>query len=208
VACIINPLYLFAGGVSGVVLDDKGHPVEHAVLRLTPIDQPAAVAPGSAGTAVITQKGRQFIPYVLPVAAGASVSFPNQDDILHHVYSFAEAKRFEINLYAGTPSEPIVFDKPGIVPLGCNIHDWMLAYIYVSDTPYFTSSSREGTLTIDKVPEGKYRAQIWHPRLKGSPEAYDQLLTLQKDSALQIEFNLSLKRDRRRIPPDEFSNDY
>ena len=92
------------------------------------------------------QRGSQFVPHVLPVQAGTSVTFPNSDQIRHQVYSFSASKRFELPLYAGTSASPIRFDQPGIVVLGCNIHDWMIGYVVVLDTPYFgkTGERRQG----------------------------------------------------------------
>jgi hypothetical protein len=93
------------------------------------------------------------------------VSFPNRDDIRHQVYSFSPAKRFELRLYKGTPSEPVLFDKPGLVVLGCNIHDWMVGYIYVTDDPWFAVSDATGTLHLDALPAGRYQVTLWHPQM-------------------------------------------
>ena len=110
----------------------------------------------------LDQKGREFVPHVLPVRVGTPVFFPNSDDIQHHVYSFSPPKRFEIKLYRGTPAEPVVFDQPGIVALGCNIHDWMLGYVYVTDAPYFTRTDASGHWTLN-LPAGDYELALWHP---------------------------------------------
>jgi len=203
-ALIISPFSLYAGSVTGIVLDDKGSPVKDAVLTLIPVDPSQAPEPAITPGAIMTQKDRTFIPYVLPVRTGTPVSFPNEDDLLHHVYSFSETKRFEISLYAGTPVNPIVFETAGVVPLGCNIHDWMLSYIYVTDAPYFAKSNEAGKVEIRSIPDGKYRAQIWHPRLKGKIGMHEQEIIATGGGSLQIEFDVSLKRERRRNPPDYF----
>ena len=102
--------------------------------------------PASGGTEArgrtleIAQEDREFVPFVTVVQAGTAVAFPNRDPILHHVYSFSPAKPFEIKLYTGKSPQEVVFDKPGIVVLGCNIHDWMLAYVAVVPTPHFARS--------------------------------------------------------------------
>jgi len=124
---------LMAGSLEIIVKDDKGRPVSDAV---------AYAAAGAASSAskkqtVVDQRDKQFVPYVTAVQVGTAVIFPNSDNIRHHVYSFSPAKRFELPLYSGVPAEPVVFDKVGFVTLGCNIHDWMIAYIAVLPTPYF-----------------------------------------------------------------------
>ena len=122
-------------------------------------------------TAVMDQRNRTFVPHVLAVQTGTAVHFPNSDDVRHQVYSFSPAKTFQLPLYEGTPANPIVFDKPGVVALGCNIHDRMTAYIVVVDTPYFAATTREGQVTLPNVAGGKYVVHVWHPDLKADPAA-------------------------------------
>lgn len=125
-----------------------------------------APAPAGTLTAVMDQKNRMFIPHVLPVQTGTAVSFPNSDDVLHQVYSFSPARRFQLPLYKGTPGKQIVFDKPGIVSLGCNIHDQMSAFIVVVDTPWF-GMIENGRLTLADLPAGEYEVHLWYPELRG-----------------------------------------
>ena len=141
------------------LLDSQGQPLGNAVLTLRG-DTPAA-APTDA---VVDQRDKQFLPRVLAVHTGTTVTFPNSDNIRHHVYSFSPAKRFELRLYQGTPSEPVVFDKPGLVVLGCNIHDWMLGYVYVTDDPWFGVSDESGRIRLE-LPAGTYQASLWHPQV-------------------------------------------
>ena len=141
------------------LLDSQGQPLGNAVLTLR------GNAPAAASTdAVVDQRDKQFLPRVLAVRTGTTVSFPNSDNIRHHVYSFSPAKRFELRLYQGTPSEPVVFDKPGLVVLGCNIHDWMLGYVYVTDDPWFGVSDESGRIRLE-LPAGTYQATLWHPQV-------------------------------------------
>jgi len=141
------------------VIDAQGRPVAGAVLSVAGQAQrkPAPVA-------IMDQLDKQFVPAVLAVATGTAVSFPNSDDIRHQVYSFSPAKRFELRLYEGTPSAPVGFDHPGLVVLGCNIHDWMLGYIYVTADPWFGVSDAQGLINLD-APAGQYPATLWHPAL-------------------------------------------
>jgi hypothetical protein len=99
------------------------------------------------------------------------VYFPNSDDVRHHVYSFSPAKKFELRLYHGKTAEPVLFDQPGKVALGCNIHDSMVATIYVVDTPYFTQSDQDGLAVLERLPVGSYHLNIYHPyRAEDYPE--------------------------------------
>lgn len=152
-----------AGDVTVAVADSGGNPVPDAVLTLYN-DQSARLA-AAAGTAVMDQHSRQFDPHVLVVRTHTSVRFPNSDDIHHEVYSFSKARPFELPLYHGTAATPVVFDNPGLVVLGCNIHDNMLGYIYVVDSPWYAKSDVAGKASIAAVPVGRYRARLWYPGL-------------------------------------------
>ncbi len=137
------------------VVDGQGQPLADAVVSIQ--------APGTpASTAVMDQVGKQFVPRVLAVSTGTAVAFPNRDDIRHHVYSFSEPKRFELRLYHGTPSQPVQFDSPGLVVLGCNIHDWMVGYIYVSADPWVAVTDVQGIARF-ALPAGDYPLTLWHP---------------------------------------------
>lgn len=122
------------------------------------------------------QRERQFTPYILVTQAGVPVNFPNRDPIAHHVYSFSQTKTFELPLYREEMPEPIVFDKPGVVPLGCNIHDWMLGYIVVVDTPFFTQMS-DTEAVLENLPPGDYEIRVWHPTLHPS-ESLNKVITV------------------------------
>lgn len=116
-------------------------------------------------TAVVDQVNRAFVPHVSVVRAGTLVSFPNSDDIRHHVYSFSDAKTFELPLYQGTPSESVEFDKTGIVTLACNIHDWMLAFVYVTDAEWFAVTGDDGIATFQLPDHEAYTITVWHPNI-------------------------------------------
>jgi plastocyanin len=145
------------------IRDSAGAPVEHAVVTLYAEDAPAVSRKRAAPRAIMDQRNRQFIPQVLAVQRGTAVTFPNSDMMRHHVYSFSPAKRFELKLYSGLPPQPIVFDTAGEVVLGCNIHDSMIGYIYVVDSPYFAATAGEGRAQVRELPPGRYRVEIWHP---------------------------------------------
>ena len=97
--------------------DAAGKPVADAVVFLDSAEARKQVKP-LAGVEMAQEK-RQFVPGVLVVPVGTEVRFPNHDTVRHHVYSFSPAKKFELKLYSGTPSNPVLFDKSGVVTLGC-----------------------------------------------------------------------------------------
>ncbi len=126
----------------------------------------------------IAQAGRQFAPQVTVVTTGTEVAFPNRDKVRHHVYSFSPAKTFELKLYAGTPANPVRFDKPGIAVLGCNIHDAMVAWVVVVETPHFGRSDARGRVRLDDVPPGAWKLRAWHPALPPGAPALEQPLAV------------------------------
>jgi plastocyanin len=159
------------------VHDGSGRPLEGAVVFLESREARDAARP--LAQAQVTQIDRQFQPQVSVVTVGTAVSFPNLDTVRHHVYSFSPAKKFEIKLYVGTPAAPVVFDRAGIAVLGCNIHDTMVAWVVVVETPWYGRTGAGGRLHLAKVPEGAYRLRTWHPSLPVGAPAADQPLRVE-----------------------------
>jgi plastocyanin len=126
----------------------------------------------------IEQDKRRFTRRITVVTAGTEVTFPNRDTVRHHVYSFSPAKNFELKLYAGKPANPVLFDKSGIAVLGCNIHDTMVAWVVVVETPHHGVADASGTVRLDNVPPGNYRLRSWHPGLPPGAAASDEPLTV------------------------------
>jgi plastocyanin len=117
-------------------------------------------------SAIMDQQHMQFVPRILVIQTGTAVDFPNSDQIQHQVYSFSAPKRFKLSLYAGHKYPPIVFDQPGLVTLGCNIHDSMIGYIYVTDSAFFGRSDDSGQLQLRGLPAGNYTLTAWHPGIQ------------------------------------------
>ncbi len=184
-----------SGTLEAIVKDDKGGPVKDAVIYAVPSDPSLARKSGEV-RATIDQRDKEFIPNVIALAAGTAVNFPNHDNLRHHVYSFSDAKKFELPLYMGTPASPIVFDRPGVAVLGCNIHDWMSAYVFVADTPFYSTTDASGKAAINNLPPGEYALNVWHPRLKGG-QTPSKRVKLSDAGASQAEFALSLARPLR-----------
>ena len=172
-----------AATVAVQVQDSTGKPLPGAVVFLESREARQVSKPLVG--AEIAQTGRQFVPRVLVVPTGTSVTFPNRDTVRHHVYSFSPTKQFELKLYTGTAANPVVFDKPGIAVLGCNIHDNMSAWVVVVETPFYASVDAQGAASLRDVPAGNYRLRVWHPGLAvGAPAAEQALVVGAADVAL------------------------
>jgi plastocyanin len=155
-----------AGTLEVAVADGEGKPLERVAVYASAIG--GSRSPAHGATATMDQHDERFVPHILVVQTGTSVRFPNNDDVSHHVYSFSPTKSFQLGLYKGEVHPPVVFDEAGIVVLGCNIHDGMLGYIRVVDTPYFALSNEEGIAVLDHVPDGAYDLEVWTPRTRAS----------------------------------------
>lgn len=149
-----------------VVSDARGTALPDAVVSLrtqaAPTVRPRLAVPSEP--VVIEQLDREFVPRVTVVPVGARISLPNKDAVPHSVYSFSPAKSFEFDVYVGASPQALTLDKAGVIKLGCNIHDWMVGYIVVVDTPFAQRSDTRGTVTFSTVPEGDYELRVWHPQ--------------------------------------------
>lgn len=178
--------------------DGEGNPVNGAVIEIfLPEEMRAAYRP-SVGTEV-DQLDKEFAPHVSTVVVGNSVMFPNSDDILHHVYSFSPISTFNIPLYGkGTQDDyNQVFDTVGVIEIGCNIHDWMLAYIYVSETSLNSISDDSGQAILEAIPTGTFELRIWHPRLAEQDVAMTHTIEFVEGEETILDYTLELQRDRR-----------
>jgi hypothetical protein len=195
--CVLAvPCLAQAAEIAAAVKDRQGRPVPDAVVVAVPVDGLPRFAPPAARE-IMDQVNSEFVPHVKPVLAGSSVFFPNKDNIRHQVYSFSPAKPFELPLYAGTPAKPVVFDKPGVVVLGCNIHDWMIGYIYVSESPYFARTGADGSALLRDLPARQYTVRVWHPQMQGTEDATRQAANLAAGARADLAWDLALKPDLR-----------
>lgn len=136
------------------------------------------------------QQNTQFVPHILMAQKGAPISFPNSDSVQHHVYSFSEAKTFELKLYKDQKPEPLPFETEGTVTLGCNIHDWMLGYVFVVDTPFFGKTDQSGLLKVD-LPAGQYDVFIHSPLLQKTDLEFKQTLTVSNQNKQSVSLTLT-----------------
>jgi plastocyanin len=166
---------LLCGGASRVpaaslvvnVLKRDGKPLPGAVITAEP-ESPTPAAPPVK--AIMDQVNLAFLPDVLVIPVHSTVQFPNSDAVGHQVYSFSSARRFQLPLYRGKPYPPVQFDQPGVVTLGCNIHDNMIGYIFVTAAPWYGRTDAQGTWQTRELPAGKYRVRVWHPLLNEAQE--------------------------------------
>jgi plastocyanin len=165
IALVLLSVLAAASAAAGVldvsVVDRTGRGVSDAVVTVDPIDAPRPVA--SAGTAIMDQKNLAFEPLILVVAVGTKVEFPNNDSVSHQVYSFSPAKSFQLPLYKGQVHPPVVFNDEGLVVLGCNIHDSMVGYIYVTAASFFGTTDAKGSIKLNGLATGDYRITVWSP---------------------------------------------
>ena len=190
---------LAAAPLSVRVVDSAGHAVRDAVVKLDPAGG-AARAPRVGGRYVVSQQNLQFHPFLTIVPVGADVSFPNLDPTKHHVYSFSPAKRFELKLFAKDQSRTVHFDKAGVVALGCNIHDAMSAFIFVTDSAWTARTNAQGIATFADAPNAPGRLTVWHPYLRAlGGTAQQAVASGQRSAGFAI---------RLRAPPPAMAMDY
>jgi len=187
--------------IAATVTDMKGKPVADAVVVAIPADGASKPAAKSR-EATIDQIDLEFVPRVLAISVGTPVTFPNHDRVRHHVYSFSPAKRFELPLYSGMPAQAVVFDQPGVVVLGCNIHDWMISYVYVSESPYYAKTGPDGRATINELPPRAYVVRVWHPELEGPEEGTRRNVDTSRSARADVAWQVDLRPEMkvRRAP--------
>lgn len=199
-SCSLHSGWVLAADVQIRILDQQGVALADAVAELQ-IPEPQQ----RALSAEVAQKDLTFVPFVSAVQTGTAVDFPNMDKTRHHVYSFSPAKVFEFKLYAGKPEAPIVFDKAGVVALGCNIHDYMQAFIYVGESPYLAVSSAEGVVSLTGVPAGAYQLKVWHPWQVTDLPAVSTVISA--DAVIEIKLPVT-RQQKPQKPKKGFGNSY
>lgn len=196
----VNPLYAEKVIVSVTDLRAESG-LSGAVVEVVPLT--GRLPEASTVVTSIDQVDKEFVSDVTIVTKGSRISFPNSDEILHHVYSFSQAKTFDIPLY-GTDENLNhfeSFDKPGIVEIGCNIHDWMLAYIYVAESGFAEKTDSSGITRLEGLEPGNYKVRIWHARMGGSePVTREITIVPGADASVSITLDLAPERRIRRTP--------
>lgn len=201
--CLASVLWCATAGAATLevtVHDREGQPIPDIVITAAAAtDRPRAQLP----LGVMDQIDQQFVPDVLVVQVGTSVVFPNSDTVAHQVYSFSPPKRFALGLYRGRPHPPVVFDQPGLVVLGCNIHDQMIGYILVTETSHFGKTDARGRLQLANLLAASMRITAWHPRFAADETGLEHTLTLSETQTAAHAFKLT----RALLPAAKKRND-
>jgi len=199
--CVLGMLLCASGSAAAasfaVHLETRdGTPLKGAVLTLDP--QSSHMPAAAPVNMIVNQIDLSFVPDITVIPVGSTISFPNTDAVSHQVYSFSSAHRFQLPLYRGKPYPPIPFDQPGVVTLGCNIHDNMLAYVVVTAAPFFGRTDAKGEWLVPAVPTGTYRLTLWHPLLSESAASLER--TVQLVGADRTDVSVKLARALRPAP--------
>ena len=200
-ACVLlaGSSLVHAAALDVHVTDARGAPIADAVITATPLSpshESEALSQRAPRTHVIDQRNETFIPYVEVFRPGDSVIFRNSDRTRHHAYSFSSARQFDFVLGSGEDSPPMTLDKTGTIAVGCNIHDKMITFFFVTDAPWFARSEKSGKARLD-LPAGNYAIRVWHPLLP--PGAHDdpRTLAITTDVPKDLAFSLQLMPDPR-----------
>ena len=179
------------------LVDKKGRGVSQAYIELLSTNGANRVKPT---TATIDQVDKEFVPLVSAIPQGSTVSFPNSDNIHHQIYSFSKAKKFDLPLLGKNETKNITFEKPGIVSLGCNIHDWMLSYIYIFESEFLLQSDQNGLAAFSDIPPGEYTLRIWSPRLKSTSNVISQTVSITEGNNPTLTQELNVRKKMRKKP--------
>jgi plastocyanin len=168
--------HAWAGDIVVRVTTPDGKPLSDAVALIPA--KPGDPKPAPVDGLRMAQTSKQFAPFVLVAPVGSTVEFPNLDKFRHHVYSFSKGNRFELELYGREEKRVVTFKTAGVAALGCNIHDQMVAFIRVVDTPWAAKSGADGVARLTAAPEGSQRIDVWHPYATSKDQTVTQAVTV------------------------------
>lgn len=185
-----------AEGFYVVVEDDRGNPVSGAVVTYVPKDRTLA-SPGEDDSIIISQRNLEFQPFTTLAPVGSTISFRNDDTVLHHVFSFSKAMRFDLKLFGQNEPQSVTFEHPGIVTVGCNIHDGMIAHIFLSDAPFAIQTDEDGIALIEGAPASSGQLMVWHPLMRKRDNRLYQTVSISGDMGqftVSSKFRKGIKR--------------
>lgn len=196
ILCLCSTLMCEAADISVTVLTVDNKPLADAVVYVDANETPPAK---SLPIMILDQQNKAFVPHVLAIPVGTTVDFPNTDSVNHYVYSFSDIKKFQFKLFKGDlEKHQMLFDKPGVVTIGCNIHDFMLGYIFIAPTRYFGVSNGAGQVRLNLPDKGDFNLAIWHERGNENLAALSRKITIDANAQnIQIRFSKTLKPPRK-----------
>lgn len=177
------------------VVDDRGNPIPEAVVTFSP-DTPIGSEDTTNSKLSINQKNLEFTPFITLAPMGSEIRFKNEDTVLHHVFSFSKTKKFDLKLFGKDEPQSIDIDKTGIISIGCNIHDGMVAYIFVPLAPFAAQTDESGTISLKGIPEGQGVLSVWHPLMKAKKKRKQQTVSIQAEKTELIVESKFRKRNR------------
>ena len=164
VACLV-PARARAESLEGVIeLIEAGHATPGAGGAVVSYEPEGGAPRPAPRTIEVDTRGKRFLPRVSVVSRGSSVAFPNRDPIFHNVFSVSPTNRFDLGRYREGESRSVRFDKPGLVRVYCNVHEQMVAYVLVVETPYHTIAAEDGRFRLEGLPRGRGTRTVWHER--------------------------------------------
>ncbi len=195
------PMLVQAESLQVRITDVEGKPVSNVVVYLQ--NHETAAMPAEMHNHEIQQQDKKFAPYISVVRQQEEVVFTNHDDITHHVYSFNGPARFDFRLKNGESNTVAEFSEPGVIAMGCNIHDWMSGYLMVVDTPFYTVTNDAGIAQFADVPASEYHLVAWHPQM-----AKDEVANQHIVIPAVHEINLQLTQPMAPIPNQKSLSDF
>ena len=197
----MNFFFLLCGAQAAEIqiqlVDKKGKGVIEAYVELLAKDGSHRA---TAKEGIIDQVDKEFVPLISAIPKGTTITFPNSDNIQHQIYSFSKPKKFDLPLLAKNETKKITFENTGIVSLGCNIHDWMLSYIYIYESEFFATSNKEGVASFSNIPAGDYTLRIWSARMKSNSDFIIQDVTITDNDNPMITQQLKVRKKIRKKP--------
>ena len=192
-----------AAQINITITAHKERPTKGVVVELVALNH----APITPGRIEINQVDKEFVPLVSVTPVGSKVIFNNLDELKHHVYSVSSGNQFDLPLHNDISPAEISLDKTGVVKLGCNIHDWMLAYVYVSESERVKIADDTGIVSFTELPAGEYEIRLWSPRLRNTKVPITETISIDEDQTLEHAVKLKLRK-RIRKPKRQDSSSY
>ncbi len=181
-ACLLTPTVADAS-IAVLVLDRNGKPIPDVAVYAKSA-RTGLTSAGAVSVAVMDQVDKRFVPHLLVVQVGTLVEFPNSDPMAHHVYSFSRPNQFNLPLYKGEIQPSVRFTQEGIVTLGCNIHDNMLGYILIVDTPLYAKTDADGRAVLETGLTDELEVRIWSPRIRDTIDSLVEIVASEGDQQL------------------------